>query len=535
MVASPDPHGRVPLAGRPPRRVLWQGKPAVLSTLVDVTESYQRELASGTFSSVGLDEGDIRCAVRDRYRLGKIVGKSPAIRAVYERVLKAVPKEASVLITGESGTGKEVVARTIHMLSPRSKGPFVPVNCGAIPSELLESEFFGYRKGAFTGAYANKQGLLDKANRGTLFLDEVAELPLNMQVKLLRFLDDKVFVPIGSTEERSSDIRIVAATNRDLRSCIDNGTMREDFFFRLFIIPIHLPPLRERKEDIPLLIEEFLYRASGGKDTPFIPGYVTDAFLRYDWPGNVRELQNTLQRYLAIGHAGHPHQRRAQGNGSARRGGREPARTPACLRTAPVRAGASPFGRQPGRGRQGAWPAAAHLLPQTVRTCQKRQLTAVYGTLRNPENLLCFSSRKPGTATNGNPGFPPVRKSTISITSLKTKQILFFTETARSLLFLRYLRPRNRAAAENLRRLSGRTGGQACCVPLIKRNVLDAGRVSRPAASTYSGWKPSAPKARPVRRPVPPASTSVPMPICSSRARRRKPLRNCSPATRFRG
>lgn len=284
-----------------PRRVLWQGKPAVLSTLVDVTESYQRELASGTFSSVGLDEGDIRCAVRDRYRLGKIVGKSPAIRAVYERVLKAVPKEASVLITGESGTGKEVVARTIHMLSPRSKGPFVPVNCGAIPSELLESEFFGYRKGAFTGAYANKPGLLDKANRGTLFLDEVAELPLNMQVKLLRFLDDKVFVPIGSTEERSSDIRIVAATNRDLRSCIDNGTMREDFFFRLFIIPILLPPLRERKEDIPLLIEEFLYRASGGKDTPFIPGYVTDAFLRYDWPGNVRELQNTLQRYLAIG------------------------------------------------------------------------------------------------------------------------------------------------------------------------------------------------------------------------------------------
>ena len=255
---------------------------------------HQRELASGTFSSVGLDEGDIRCAVRDRYRLGKIVGKSPAIRAVYERVLKAVPKEASVLITGESGTGKEVVARTIHMLSPRSKGPFVPVNCGAIPSELLESEFFGYRKGAFTGAYANKPGLLDKANRGTLFLDEVAEL-------LLRFLDDKVFVPIGSTEERSSDIRIVAATNRDLKACIENGTMREDFFFRLFIIPIHLPPLRERKEDIPLLMEEFLYRASGGKDTPFIPGYVTDAFLRYDWPGNVRELQNTLQRYLAIG------------------------------------------------------------------------------------------------------------------------------------------------------------------------------------------------------------------------------------------
>ena len=129
----------------------------------------------------------------------------------------------------------------------------------------------------------------------------MAELPLNMQVKLLRFLDDKVFVPIGSTEERSSDIRIVAATNRDLKACIENGTMREDFFFRLFIIPIHLPPLRERKEDIPLLMEEFLYRASGGKDTPFIPGYVTDAFLRYDWPGNVRELQNTLQRYLAIG------------------------------------------------------------------------------------------------------------------------------------------------------------------------------------------------------------------------------------------
>lgn len=215
--------------------------------------------------------------MRDRYRLGKIVGKSPAIRAVYERVLKAVPKEASVLITGESGTGKEVVARTIHMLSP-SIGALRAGQLRGHPLELLESEFFGYRKGAFTGAYANKPGLLDKANRGTLFLDEVAELPLNMQVKLLRFLDDKVFVPSAPRRNGSSDIRIVAATNRDLESLHRERNHARGLLFRLFIIPIHLPPLRERKEDIPLLMEEFLYRASGGKDTLFIPGYVTDAF-----------------------------------------------------------------------------------------------------------------------------------------------------------------------------------------------------------------------------------------------------------------
>lgn len=283
-----------------PRYVRWQGKPALLSTLVDVTESRQRELALGTFSGAELEEGDIRCAVRDRYRLGLIVGKSPAMRAVYMRVLKAVPSFASVLVTGESGTGKDVVARTIHMLGPRSKGPFVPVNCGAIPSELLESEFFGYRRGAFTGAYANRRGLLDQANGGTLFLDEVAELPLNMQVKLLRFLDDKTFTPIGSTEQRTSDLRIIAATNRDLKRCIQEGAMREDFFFRLYIIPVHLPPLRERREDIPLLVDEFMQR-DPERRASVIPSHVTEAFLRHDWPGNVRELQNTLQRYLAIG------------------------------------------------------------------------------------------------------------------------------------------------------------------------------------------------------------------------------------------
>lgn len=231
-------------------------------------------------------------------RLGPLVGRSRAMRQVFSLIQKAGRCSESVLITGESGTGKEVAARAIHALGARKNSPFVAVNCGAIPGELLESEFFGYRKGAFTGACANKRGLLDQADGGTLFLDEVAELPQRMQVKLLRFLDGKAFTPLGSTVERAVNARVIAATNRDVRACVADGRMREDFFFRLLIIPIHLPPLRERMEDIPILLDEFAGNA--GASAP-VPAHVVRAFMRRHWPGNIRELQNALRRWLALG------------------------------------------------------------------------------------------------------------------------------------------------------------------------------------------------------------------------------------------
>lgn len=280
-----------------PRRIFWKGKAAVLSNIVDITDSVHGKETPYTSQN----EISIINNIKDRYRLGELIGKSNAMRNLYERILKAAPKTASVVITGESGTGKELVARTIHSFSKRSDKAFIPVNCGAIPSELLESEFFGYKKGAFTGAYKDKLGYIDVANGGTLFLDEIADLPLNMQVKLLRFLDNKAFTPVGSVEIRSSDIRIITATNKSLKECVSDGTFREDLYFRLFIIPIEIPPLRNRKEDIPLLTEEFLRLYSDEGTQEFMPGHIIDSFLHYDWPGNVRELQNVINRYVSIG------------------------------------------------------------------------------------------------------------------------------------------------------------------------------------------------------------------------------------------
>ncbi|MEW6666018.1 MAG: sigma 54-interacting transcriptional regulator [Thermodesulfobacteriota bacterium] len=285
-----------------PRRITWHGRPALLSTLVDVTEIRQKQLAVLGKSCPPGANNILETNIRDRYRLGRIIGKSEAMREVYKLVLKAAAQTENVIITGESGTGKEVVAQTIHELSSRSEHPFVPINCGAIPADLLESEFFGYKKGAFTGAYSDKQGFLAAADGGTLFLDEVGELPLNMQVKLLRVLDHSTYSPIGSSEIKSANVRVIAATNRDLLEHVQSGKMREDFFFRLYIIPIHLPPLRKRKEDIPLLVEYFASeRRAGSPSSMFMPGYVMDALYAYDWPGNIRELQNTIQRFMMLG------------------------------------------------------------------------------------------------------------------------------------------------------------------------------------------------------------------------------------------
>jgi transcriptional regulator with PAS, ATPase and Fis domain len=206
-----------------------------------------------------------------------------------------------VVIYGESGTGKELVAQTIHRLSDRRDQRFVAVNCGAIPENLFESEFFGHRKGAFTGATRDKAGFFDVAHKGTLFLDEVGELSPTMQVKLLRALESREYIPLGDQTPKHADVRIVAATNRNLAEDVRTGGIRQDFFYRINVVAITLPPLRERREDIPLLIDHVLESYKTGTTPVTLPATILAALYRYDWPGNIRELQNVLQRYLTLG------------------------------------------------------------------------------------------------------------------------------------------------------------------------------------------------------------------------------------------
>lgn len=243
----------------------------------------------------------LRSLFRDRYRFGNIIGKSEPMQEVYESMLQAGGSDTAVIVYGESGTGKELVARAIHDLSKRAGKEFVPVNCGAIPEYLLESEFFGHKRGAFTGAVMDSRGYLDRANGGTLFLDEVGELRPDMQVRLLRAIDNGTYYPVGDSKPRSSDFRLISATNRNLRELVQAGRMREDFFFRIDILPIDLLPLRERREDIPLLVDHYLREFTRGRVLPDIPGRVLEALYGYGYPGNVRELQNILHRYLATG------------------------------------------------------------------------------------------------------------------------------------------------------------------------------------------------------------------------------------------
>lgn len=279
-----------------------KGKPAVLSTFRDCTERVRHEMAMKEEADVlRLENIHLRSSMKERYRFRNIVGKSPAMQDVYELILKAAHSDANVTLFGESGTGKEMVARAIHELSARHPEEFVPVNCGAIPENLLESEFFGHRRGAFTSAYADKLGYLDIADGGTLFLDEVGELALNMQVKLLRALDGGDYNPVGSSKIKRSNFRVIAATNRNLSEQVKEGIMREDFFYRIHVIHIVLPPLRERREDIPLLVDHFLGMYRSGEKETRIPAKVFDVMLSYPWPGNVRELQNVIRRYLSVG------------------------------------------------------------------------------------------------------------------------------------------------------------------------------------------------------------------------------------------
>ncbi len=248
------------------------------------------------------EAGYLRRELRRLTGLDNILGQSPKMGAIFELIQTIAPQSSRVLITGESGTGKELVARAIHENSQRAQAPFITINCGAFPETLLESELFGYMKGAFTGANENRQGLFQAAHGGTLFMDEIGNMSLTMQVKLYRVLQEGKVRPIGSTEEIDVDVRVIAATNKEFEKEIAEGRFREDLYYRLSVIPVQLPPLRERREDIPLLTRHFLERFRKSMEKP-IGGISSEALRKleaYDWPGNVRELENTVERAIAL-------------------------------------------------------------------------------------------------------------------------------------------------------------------------------------------------------------------------------------------
>lgn len=252
--------------------------------------------------SLRKEVGRLRSEVRADRRFGEIVARSPAMVRALEVAAKVARHPSPVLISGASGTGKELVARLIHRESERAEGPFVPVNCGAIPDTLLESEFFGYVRGAFTGADRDRGGLFEAADRGTLFLDEVGELPTNLQVKLLRALQEGEVRRLGGSESRRVDVRVIAASNRDLESFVQQGDFREDLYYRLAVVPIHLPPLSRRREEIPDLVYHFLERHQErlGVKVETVAPEAMEALLAYPWPGNIRELENLLERVAVL-------------------------------------------------------------------------------------------------------------------------------------------------------------------------------------------------------------------------------------------
>lgn len=242
----------------------------------------------------------LRREIESRAGFENFIGKSEAMQRIFALTRQVADTKSTVLVTGESGTGKELVARAVHFTSSRRNRPFVTVNCGALPETLLESELFGYTKGAFTGAASNKQGLFEAANGGTLFLDEISATTPALQIKLLRVLQEREFKRVGGTADIKVDVRVIAASNRDLKAEVEKGAFREDLFYRLNVIPIILPPLRERREDIPLLIEFFLKKLSSGREPKKISPEAMNALTAYRWPGNVRELQNTIERLIIL-------------------------------------------------------------------------------------------------------------------------------------------------------------------------------------------------------------------------------------------
>ncbi len=244
----------------------------------------------------------LKAELSSRYQFGNIVGRSPAMREIFNTVERVASTRATVLLCGESGVGKDMIARAIHQHSPRRDKPFIKINCTAIPENLMESELFGYEKGAFTGASTTKPGKFEQADTGTVFLDEIGDVPAAVQVKLLRILQEREFERLGSNKTRHIDVRIVAATNVDLREALEQGTFREDLYYRLNVLPINVPPLRERKEDIPFLVEHFVKKL--GKDLGSLVESVApeanERLLPYHLPGNVRELENVIERSMVL-------------------------------------------------------------------------------------------------------------------------------------------------------------------------------------------------------------------------------------------
>ncbi len=231
-----------------------------------------------------------------------MIGQSNAMHSIFSLVERIAPRDVTVLITGASGTGKELLAQAIHRLSHVGNGPFVPVNCGAVPETLIDAELFGYKKGAFTGATSNREGLIRSADNGTLFLDEIGDLPFQTQLRLLRFLQEKEIRPVGSDETYSSNTRVIAATHRNMAELVERGEFREDLYYRLSVVPIKIPPLSERRDDIPLLVMHFIQKASRKHSLkqPRIESDAMEALEKYDWPGNVRELENTIERLVLL-------------------------------------------------------------------------------------------------------------------------------------------------------------------------------------------------------------------------------------------
>jgi two-component system response regulator PilR (NtrC family) len=292
------------------------GTPVAVITAHGSVEAAVRALKLGAFDFVSkpLDLNDLRKLVTAALRLkgtavvprntatDGLVGRSPPLERVRAMVAKVARSQAPVHISGESGTGKELVARMIHETGPRREAPFVPINCGAIPTELMESEFFGHKKGSFTGAVSDKMGLIQTAEGGTLFLDEVADLPLHMQVKLLRVIQEKTIRPVGQANELAVDVRILSATHKNLGELVAEGGFREDLFYRINVIGLQVPPLRERGEDVLMLAHHALTRlaAEQGVPTPHLTSAAQDALMGYRFPGNVRELENILERALTL-------------------------------------------------------------------------------------------------------------------------------------------------------------------------------------------------------------------------------------------
>src|SRR5437016_3311602 len=267
---------------------LWRVEPRTVTSILIVRRS-----------SVGAFEGlNSRNQDRDERRFEQVIGNSSALEAVLEQIERVAPTDSTVLIQGETGTGKELIAHAIHNLSSRCGRPFVRVNCAAIPLDLLESELFGHEKGAFTGAIAQKIGRFELADKGTLFLDEVGDIPPALQPKLLRVLQEQEFERLGSTRTQQVNVRLVAATNRNLMDMANSGDFRSDLYYRLNVFPVLLPPLRQRREDIPQLAWHFVevFARRMGKRIDPIPPDILDAFISYSWPGNVRELQNLIER-----------------------------------------------------------------------------------------------------------------------------------------------------------------------------------------------------------------------------------------------